>query len=204
MPTEIETGNKAREPGQDANCPVSANWSLGRLLGMHKEERINMWHTLPAVSLDELQGHFMGFAPSPGEQVPQPEANEFSDENSALGRWLGKAFLKTGPNAGEGYNRCRFPGGKIRFIGRFTTEVGPSLIDGKPSLLMYYGSYHAGAPGMVDEIRKVEEYVYFGVGSTLDEEGNRDLDHFVLLGPTDAWVGGARGELVPDYVKPTR
>lgn len=196
---------KPAEFGQEESWPVSNSWSLDQLLQMNREDVLGLWRTLPEVSIEELQGHFMGFAPNRGDHERQARVkSNLFDENSRLGFWLGKAFLKTGPNEGEGYNRCRFPGGKVKNIGRYTTEIAPSLIDGNPSFMLYYGSYHANAPSFMDEIRKLDEYVYLGIGSTLDENGTRDLDHFILLGPTDTWVGGAPGELVPDWVKPTK
>ena len=69
---------------------------------------------------------------------------------------------------------------------------------------MYYGSYHAESPSFVDEIRKLDDYIYMGVGSSLSADGTRSPGHFILQGPTDEWVGGASGELVPDFVKPTK
>lgn len=203
--TQIEIIDKAKRFGQDSSWPVSQDWSIDQLLMMTRDDVVGLWRTLPEVSLDEMQGHFMGFAPNRGNQERQAQIRQkLHDEKSTHGYWIGKAFLKTGPNEGEGYNRCRFPGGEIRHIARYSTEVAASLIDGRPSLMLYYGSYHEQAPTFMDEIRKLEEYVYVGVGSILDEKGNRNLDHFILLGPTDKWVGGAPGNLVAGFVKPTK
>lgn len=188
-----------------ASFPITANYSMERLLAMSREEVISLWGTLPAVSLEELQGHFTGLVPNAGDPERQAQiAASMYDENSEKGYWCGKAYRKTGVNQGEGYNRRRLPGGKIVRTSRFTTEVGPSLIDGKPSLLMYYGAYREQAPTFVDEIRKLDDCVYLGVGSVLDANGKRQPGHFALVGPTDDWVGGAIGDLVPGFVKPTK
>ena len=188
-----------------ASYPITPRYSLEQLLAMGRQEIIDTWGALPAVSLDELQGHFMGLVPNGDDPKRQAEtASRMYNENSGKGFWLGKAYRKTGDNEGEGYNRRRLPGGRIVLLGRFTTEVGPGLIDGRPSLLMYYGSYHAESPSFVDEIRKLDDYIYMGVGSSLSADGTRSPGHFILQGPTDEWVGGASGELVPDFVKPTK
>jgi hypothetical protein len=69
---------------------------------------------------------------------------------------------------------------------------------------MYYGAYRADAPSFVDEVRKLEDYIYVGVGSVLDENGKRNPGHFIMTGPTDEWVGGATGERVRGWEKPTK
>jgi hypothetical protein len=189
----------------EAAFPITPNWSVERLLSMTKEETIELWSTLPAVSLEELQGHFMGIIPNYGDPERQAAATAYMyDENSVRGYWLGKAYRQTGPNEGEGYNRWRLPGGKIERRSRFITEIGKSFFDGRPSLLMYYGAYRADAPSFVDEVRKLEDYIYVGVGSVLDENGKRNPGHFIMTGPTDEWVGGATGERVRGWEKPTK
>jgi hypothetical protein len=87
---------------------------------------------------------------------------------------------------------------------RFATEMGTSLIDGKPALLMYYGAYrHRFVPAgqdntLVDEIRKLADGVYLGVGTALKEDGTRTPPgHFVLVGPVADWQGADPGNEEP-------
>ena len=189
---------------EEESWRITPKWSMEQLLSLNHDEVISMWLSSDAVSLEELQGHFTGFVPNRADPERQAKMHNFLfDENSSRGYWLGKAFKKTGDNEGEGYNLFRFPGGEIRHIGRYTTEVGPSLVDGKPSLLLYYGAFHENAPRFMDEFRKLDDYIYLGVGSPDHHKGNRDLDHFILFGPTDDWVGGAPGERYPGFIKPT-
>jgi len=43
---------------------------------------------------------------------------------------------------------------------------------------------------LVDEVRKPDDYVYLGVGTRKTPDGKRsEPGHFILLGPTDEWVG---------------
>jgi hypothetical protein len=195
---ELDTG-----PG---SFPINGHWALEQLLALSRDDVIELWRSAPEVSLDELQGHFMGVIPNAGDSKRQRDTGDFMyNEHSRQGYWLGKAFRKTGPNEGEGYNRFRLPTGEIIRNQRFSTEIGPSLLDGKPSLLMYYGAFYEPSRNFVDEIRKLDERVYLGIGTSLDKEGSRtEPGHFMLIGPTDEWVGGAVGEAVRGFEKPAR
>lgn len=196
----------ANSPALDGSMPVSKTWTLEQLLAMDHDEILALWRTLPTATLEELDGHYQGLTPNAGDPAQQASTAEYLfNENSPRGYWLGKAFKKTGPNAGEGYNRWRFPGGAIKRSLRFTTEVGTSLIDGKPALMMYYGAFNSNIT-LVDEVRKLDEYIYVGLGAIEAEGGGRSdtPGHFILIGPQDPWVGDAKGELDPKFVKPTR
>jgi hypothetical protein len=188
-----------------ASFPISSKWTMERLLTLSHPKILTLWADLPAATLDELQGHFTGVLPNAGDAERQSRLKlSMYNETSERGYWLGKAFRKVAPNAGEGYNRWRRGGGKIVRNARFITEPGISLLDGKPSLLMYYGAYRPENPTFVDEIRKLDDYIYLGVGSTLGTDGTRIPESFVLVGPTDEWVGNAEGTLYVGFQKPTR
>jgi hypothetical protein len=176
--------------GANASMPISKNWTLEKILSLDRDQIIALWKTLPPVTVAELHGHYMGLVPNAGDARRQASTTAFMyDENSTRGYWLGKAYKQTGPHKGEGYNRWRFPGGKVVRNGRFSTEDGTSLIDGKPSLLMNYGAYNSKST-LIDELRKLDEYVYLGLGTTVGANGKRgEPGHFVLTGPTDEWVG---------------
>ncbi len=175
----------------DASMPVSKKWTLEQVLAMNRDQIIAVWKTLPPVPLKELNGHYMGLVPNAGDKARQASTTDYMyNENSPRGYWLGKAYQQTGENKGEGYNRWRFPGGKVVLNLRFSTEVGTSLIDGKPALMMYYGAFNDST--LIDELRKLDEYVYLGVGTKKAPDGKRtEPGHFILLGPTDQWVGVA-------------
>lgn len=173
----------------DASMPVSKKWTLEQILAMSREQIIEVWKTLPPAPLKELNGHYMGLVPNAGDKKRQASTTDYMfNENSPRGYWLGKAYKQTSETKGEGYNRWRFPGGRIVRNLRFATETGTSLIDGKPALMMYYGAYNKST--LVDELRKLDDYVYLGVGTQKMADGKRsEPGHFILLGPTDEWVG---------------
>ena len=183
----------ARGKPESASMPVtpSGEWSLERLLSMNRAELFEIWKKLPAAPMREMNGHYQGLVPNFGKPTEQARtSNSLYNENSRIGYWLGKAYKAHSDTKGEGYNRFRLPNGKVVRNRRFGTEMGKSLIDGKPALLMYYG--HFDDSDLVDEIRKLDDYVYVGVGTRPTEDGTRSdavRGTFVLLGPTDEWVG---------------
>lgn len=186
----------------EASHPLTRQWSLEALLALTGTAVLELWRQAPAATLEELQGHFMGLIPNAGDVDQQIyTAKTMFNVKSSTGYWLGKAYRKTGHNQGEGYNRWRLSDGRVVRNLRFETEIGRSLIDGRESLLMYYGAFQKDNPTFVDEIRKLDDGIYLGVGSIL-EGGKRAPGHFMLLGPTDEWVGCEMEERVADFVKP--
>lgn len=182
-------GIKGKEP---ASMPLSPNdnWDLVKILSLNREQVMELWSQAPAAPMSELNGHYMGLVPNDGDAEKQLSIADFMyNEASPRGYWLGKAYKATSATEGIGYNRWRLPGGKIVRNGRFSTRMGTSLIDGKPALLMFYGTYNPDST-LIDEIRKLNDYVYLGLGSSAAADGTRsDPGHFMLIGPTDEWVG---------------
>lgn len=79
--------------------------------------------------------------------------------------WEGKTFASTGESEGRGHNRVSLPG----LLGRqdlfpFVTSFGPSLVDGRPTLILDYDLEQN--PGYIrrihDEIREVVPGLFFG------------------------------------------
>ena len=177
-----------------ASMPLSpsGSWSLEKVLKMDRKQLFEKWTKLPPVPMNELNGHYMGLVPNAGHPDEQATTTDFMyNERSVRGYWLGKAFKAHSATKGEGYNRWRFPGGRVVRNLRFGTEMGVSLIDGRPAFLMLYGTYNEGNT-LVDEIRKLDDYVYIGVGTRPTEDGGRTDPVggvFILTGPTDEWVG---------------
>lgn len=178
-------------PPENASFPLSAKgaWAMERLLALDHDSTVALWKTLPAADMAELGGHYQGVVPNAGNPERQASTSDFMyNEDSPRGYWLGKAYRPLTESEGEGYNRWRFADRTIVRNGRFATRMGPSLIDGKPSYIMDYGAFNDTT--LVDEIRKLDEGVYLGVGTTATDDGGRSAPgHFALVGPTDEWVG---------------
>ena len=178
---------------QAKNAFTLEKWPLERILAMGRDEIIALWKTLPPPEFTEMDGHYMGLVPNAdNKEVYKSTAFTMYNHDSPLGYWLGKAYKPTSATKGEGYNRWRKPGGKIVRNLRFGTEMGKSLIDGEPAFMMYYSAFDnvSGRRDLIDEIRKLDDHVYLGLGAAKAPDGGRTAPgHFVLVGPTDEWVG---------------
>lgn len=166
-------------------------WTEEKVMALTREEVIELWKQCPAADMTEMVGEFTGLIPNAGDEEAQKRtAQVMYNESGPTGYWLGKAFWPLSKTKGDGYNVYRRPGGKVERYMRFATEMGTSLIDGKPSLLMYYGAYHLrlipeGQENMlIDEIRKLADGIYLGVGTVPLPDGSRTPPgHFALVGP---------------------
>jgi hypothetical protein len=168
---------------------TSGTWTLEKLLALTQAEGIALWRTLPAPALEEMNGHYMGMGPDGANTEYQAGYAKFMfNEHSVRGYWLGKAFRPLNATTGEGYNRWRFPGGRIERNLRMATRVQPSIIDGKPAYVLEYAAFHKTT--LFDEVRKLEDGVYVGTATVERPDRTRSkLDMFILVGPTDEWVG---------------
>lgn len=72
--------------------------------------------------------------------------------------WIGKSFTTLGDDRLLGHNRLRILGGTRALA--FTAAIGPSLHDGRPSLILRYDDPSARSPrwthAVHDELREVE------------------------------------------------
>jgi hypothetical protein len=188
--------------------PVGSSgvWTLEKLLSLTQREQEQLWRQLPAPTLQEMNGHYMGLGPQADRpDVQKGYAAYMYDENSVRGAWLGKAFHPISATQGEGYNRWRFPGGRIERNLRMATRIDTSIIDGKPAYILDYPAFNQTT--LVDELRKLDDGIYLGAATVAMKDGPNGggtrgrIDMFVLIGPTDEWVGGPY-TLGPTRLKP--
>ena len=164
-------------------------WSMEQLESLSETALIALWQSLPAPSFEEFEGEF---ASSISNESREGHNAYMFDEESALGYWLGKAYLPETASTGQGYNRWRHAGDKVARNGRFGTEDGISLFDGRPALMMHYADYspdneRVQGPQLVDEIRELGDRYFIGIGTV---ENDRKVAYpFILQGPIGPWVG---------------
>lgn len=181
---------------------TEAEWTEERIMSLNRDGVIEMWRESPAVEMAELCGEYKGLVPNAGDVERQKSTASVMYNDAFLGHWLGKSYYPLSHKRGDGYNRYRQADGTIRRFMRFATEMGTSRVDGKPALMMYYGAYRPTYAyrmnympetmenTLVDEIRKLEDGVYLGVGTIDMPDGTRtEPGHFVLMGPVGHWVG---------------
>lgn len=185
----VDFGALKGRPNLD-QTPVgsSGHWSLEKLLALDQAELERLWSKLPAATLQEMNGHFLGLQPAATDTEFQKQSAAFLfDEKSPRGYWLGKVFHPLTASTGEGYNMWRFPGGRIERSGRFSNRIDSSLIDGKPSYFLDYSTFNDTT--LVDELRKLDDYILIGAATEAAGEGKRSrVEYFVLTGPIDEWV----------------
>lgn len=131
-------------------------------------EAVELYKTLPAPSMQEMNGEFSGEMLSFPTLYTRIFWNVASKNPIYPGIWQGKSFRQTGPNAGRGYNSVwRVFAGKVDMWPMLTT-IGPSYFDGKPSFQLVYRAFdhYAGEIHMLDEVRRLPDGRYLGIGRT--------------------------------------
>ncbi|MGB5810777.1 MAG: hypothetical protein WBG86_09620, partial [Polyangiales bacterium] len=167
---------------------------------MNRKDLVNLYHGLDAPRFDEMHGEF------PASILDQGSLGSYLFGVFGVnikGRWLCKAFEPMGRNDGHGYNSFQTRTG-VRRIWRMRTRVGPSKLDHDDNddndafHLEYadFNSFRQGGPvgaqmhTMFDEVRKVQEGVYLGIGRFgFTTRTKSQLRPFLLEGPVASFVG---------------
>jgi len=173
MPSSNPT---ARPSVSDPPRPTSA----AELLRLSYAESIRLFRTLPAPDLGEMDGEYRAELLDQGRPAYLWIALWFVHRR---GRWLAKAFTPTGAEEGRGYN-VFVVGEGIRRGTRMRTSVVQSCYDGRPSYQLDYSAYQGGMLGtMRDEVRKIADGVYLGLGAVGHTRLMRRPSPFLLEGP---------------------
>lgn len=193
---------------------------LEDLLTLTRDQLITVFHTLPAPPFDEMRGEYKAVPLDCGGALRQLLADVTL--HRLWGKWQGKSFEPLGVNHGHGYNTFRvgranrderaLPAGMhalarpvlnyllgtgeeetIRII-RMKTRGGASIYDNSPSFHLEYHDYTPfPISTMRDEVRKVSEGLYLGLGILGITFGPRNIFPFALVGPPSPWVGPDAG-----------
>jgi len=154
-------------------------------------DALGIYQTLEAPSMREMHGEFAGHVCK--QSFPLfTLASHVALTNPVLGWWLGKAFRPTSDTLGRGYNAFRHVFGVTQ---RFPMQVAlaPSRLDGRPAYHLVYRAYHSllGDLHVVDELRRVREGLYLGLGTAGKPWSSlrRFPALFVLSGPVADYRG---------------
>ena len=110
-------------------------------------------------------------------------------------KWIGKAFKPASDTSGQGYNifeEKTKSGTRILRLRKIDTNLAPSKIarDNKNSFQINYSRYNKGTVhSMCDEIRKINENLYIGMGYMGLGGGSANPAPFALVGKPSPWVG---------------
>lgn len=166
---------------------------IDALLAMTERQQLAIWKTLDAPPLAEMVGEFFGMRTLLGvSEESWNRAHTMWNPTSLSGIWLGKGFRATSDTTGEGYNRWSRVGGRIQRSLRFATHMGPSLIDGRPSLHLRYAAFdnRVGQQDLCDEIRRYDDEIYLCTATRAAAgQGRTAPTVFMLVGPGAPWRG---------------
>jgi hypothetical protein len=172
---------------------ATEHWTVEDLKGLKQSQLMKLYHELPCPSLQEMEGEFKGDLLDTGKFWFIKNILGHFALNSSLnqGKWLGKGFMMTSESEGQGYNSYK-RGGKIRYVYPMKTRIARSILDGKDDFELDYTAYHSGAGfvNMIDEIRKVNDELYLGIGFWGYFKRQRRIPFFFALsGPRGPYVG---------------
>jgi len=175
----------------ECSLPVSAGseWTIEKILKLSRQEVTDLWSKAPPAEVGELDGEYVGLAPTGGDSSAQSAiVSTLYNENGNMGYWLGKTYKPApeGDTKGEGYNRWRRSNKQTNHTLRFATRPDTSLIDSKPAFMMFYNAFNPSMT-LTDELRRIDAHVYIGMATMQAGSGRTPPDQFVLVGPMKPW-----------------
>jgi hypothetical protein len=159
--------------------------------GLSAEETLELFKTLECPGLGEMDGEYRG------EPLRQPSllatmmTRSFTNNPLLYGKWLSKSFRPVDDTYGRGYNSLTHFG-RVRRQGPMRTLIAPSRFDARPAYQLVYRAYHSicGFVHMVDEVRRLEEGRYLGIGTVGFTDARRRIPlPFLLTGPIGPYAG---------------
>lgn len=156
----------------------------------HTNDILDYFYSLSAPKADEMNGEYSATLLDQGNAIYNQINQVLTSQNPILGAWKGKALCcKHGK--GHGYNIFQ-KGDRVKRLFRMDLAMAPSRYDGQPMLQLDYQPYASllGKIHMVDEIRKISEGQYLGIGTWGFSPKQRMLPlPFLLEGPTYRFIG---------------
>ena len=161
------------------------------ILRLSAEELLALFRTLEAPGFEEMHGEFAALLlrqPS----APAALSGYLTCYNPLYpGHWLAKAFRPVNDARGRGYNTSKHFG---RVVQRFPmlTLIAASRYDGRPAFQLVYRAFHSycGFVHMVDEVRRLEDGQYLGIGTAGFSDAQRRVPRpFLLMGPVAPYRG---------------
>ena len=159
-----------------------------------RREVLQVFETLDSPSLAEMDGEFECTLLDQGGYLDDLVSLIFLS-NPLSGWWLGKAFQPRGEQEGHGYNWYARAGKVCRRF-RMQTRIQPSRFDGRPAYVLIYSVHRHlyGRINMEDEIRKIRDGLYLGIGTNGFTARQRMTPKpFTLSGPVRPYLDAVPG-----------
>jgi hypothetical protein len=158
---------------------------------LSKSDIMQLFYAATAPKFTEMKGEYRAKLVSTG--ILFPVANFYAHHLMGPGHWEAKAFFPFESDKGWGYNLFTInQRGKTEIVRtmKMDTYVGKSRFDDKDSFHLVYKAYNTGLNHtMRDEVRKINDRLYIGMGCLAWNMGTLNPVPFLLYGPPDSWVG---------------
>ncbi|MCR9142314.1 MAG: hypothetical protein NXI24_08675 [bacterium] len=179
-----------RTPAEILGVAVDAA-DEGHVAALSKSDVMQLFYALDAPAFADLDGEYRAVLVDVG--VLSAGSAWFTHNVFGEGRWLGKGLSPikdSGATAqrGAGYNLFADPNDSdtIQRMRRFDVSLGPSEITNGDSLHLNYSHHNGGlVHSMRDEIRKINDRLYLGMGHMALGGGAINPAPFLLIGPAE-------------------
>lgn len=186
------------------------------LMKLNRKQLMELFFQLDAPSMSEMRGEYRAALLDSGYIINMFLARLYL--HFTWGNWQHKAFEPLGEKNGHGYNTFITTQPKLyenyfaaafmkimsilRSVFRLSnpqrmarimlnkTSIVASVFDSRPSFQLSYRDYNTFYTNtMTDEVRKINDKLYLGIGRLTVTFGKLNPMPFVLIGPPDPWVG---------------
>ena len=185
-------------------------------MNLTRKQLMELFSLLDAPSMSEMKGEYRAALLDSGYIINMFLARLYL--HFTWGNWQHKAFEPLGEKNGHGYNTFITTQSKLYenyFVAVFMrivsivrsllrsnnpqrmarimlnkTSIVSSVFDGRPAFQLSYRDYNTFFTNtMTDEVRKVNDTLFLGIGRLTVTFDKFNPMPFVLIGPPDPWVG---------------
>ncbi len=186
------------------------------LMRLNRKQLMALFHELTAPSMSDMKGEYRAALLDSGYILNLFLARLYL--HFTWGNWQHKAFEPLSENHGHGYNTfittqkklyenfflqflmkivglllSLFRGNNPQRMARIMlnrTSIVSSVFDGRPSFQLSYRDDNTFFTNtMTDEVRRVNDNLFLGIGRLTITLGKFNPMPFVLIGPPEPWVG---------------
>lgn len=186
------------------------------LMKLNRKQLMALFFELDAPSMSEMKGEYRAALLDSGYIINIFLAKLYL--HFTWGDWQHKAFEPLGETYGHGYNTfittqsrlyenyfvasCMKMLSIVRSLFRLNnpqrlarimlnkTSIVSSVFDARPSFQLSYRDYNTFYTNtMTDEVRKVNDKLFLGIGRLTVTSGKFNPMPFMMIGPPDPWVG---------------
>ena len=166
--------------------------TVNGILKLDKAALFQLFYAAPVPQYEEVKGEYGAITLPVG--VLALSADFYTHHFFGPGRWAGKAFFPFEKDKGWGYNLFsgkNKDGKEVLYrVRKMNTYIGKSPIDGKDSFHLDYSPHNSGTVhSMHDELRKINDNIFLGMGYMLLGGGSINPTPFLIIGPAEKWVG---------------